>query len=454
MKRTLILSLCLGLLSAPALAAPPKSKATPKPIPSEMPTFQDARIKFGLEFLKKKDFRQAEQEFRSATLIDPQSVKAAVGLGDALFGRKMYNEALAEYMRAMRLLRPTFAEVPLKEASRLVAQKQIMQALKIYQKIAHIEPKAGDMLNKGVDALQNGDKAGAKKAFTEATKIDPDYADAYYKLGSMAYDAKVYNEAIDFLETAQKHDPTDGLIAFKLGNAYYRFQSVAPKGDKYAFYRAWDRKTRDAKWSAWCTAKAAGAYRKANQLRPKDFDILYNLGVSEYYVKRYNDAIKWLTQAVLIRADDADAHTYLGNAWFQKARTIKEYNKAIHEYKVAQNLDPKRWDLEYNLGQAYVAKSKLHPSSDEFEITPANSQLYYAKGAAYHKTHMLEEAAKHLDAYLYNVDKAPNREAVTKLIAWIKAESSRTVQGGHGSSGGGHGGGSGGHGGGGGHGGH
>lgn len=443
MKRTLVLTLVLGLIGTPALAAGPRSKATPKPIPSEMPTFQDARIKFGLEFLKKKDYRQAEQEFRSATLIDPHSVKAAVGLGDALYGRKIYNEALSEYMRAMRLLRPTFAEVPLKEASNLVAQHKTMQALTLYRKIAHIEPKAGEMLNKGVDALQNGDKAGAKKAFIEATKLDPDYADAYYKLGSLSYDSKVYTEAIDYLETAMKHDPTDGLIAFKLGNAYYRFQSVAPKGDKYAFYRAWDRKSRDSKWAMWCTNKAAAAYRKANQLRPKDFDIVYNLGVAEYYIKRYPDAIKWLTLATYIRADDADAHTYLGNAWFQKARTIKEYNKAIHEYKVAQNLDPKRYDLEYDLGQAYVAKSKLHPRSDEFEITPANSQLYYAKGAAYHKTHMLEEAAKHLETYLYYADKAPNREAVKKLIDWIKAETSRSVQGGHSSSG--HGGGHGGH---------
>jgi tetratricopeptide (TPR) repeat protein len=451
MKRTLLLALCLSLSTAPAFAAPPKGKATPRPIPSEMPTFQDARIKFGLEFLKKGNFAQAEQEFRSATLIDPNSVNAAVGLADALYGRKNYTESLSEYMRAMRLLRPTFAVVPLKQASALVAQKKILPALTMYRKIAHIEPKAGEMLNKGVDLLQNGDKAGAKKAFIEATKLDPDYADAYYKLGTLAYGDKLYTDAIDALELAMKHDPSDGLIAFKLGNAYYRFQSVAPKGDKYAFYRAWDRKSRDGKWAAWCTAKAATAYRRANQLRPKDFDIVYNLGVAEYYIKRYDDAIKWLTQAVFIRNDDADAHTYLGNAWFQKARTIKEYNKAVHAYKVAQNLDPKRWDLEYNLGQAYVQKSKLRPQSDEYEITPANSQLYYAKGADYHKTHMLEEAAKHLDIYLYNAGNAPNREAVTKLLAWIKAESSRTVQGGHGTGSGakpgsgGHGGGHGGH---------
>ena len=104
MKRTLLLALCLSLSTAPAFAAPPKGKATPRPIPSEMPTFQDARIKFGLEFLKKGNFAQAEQEFRSATLIDPNSVNAAVGLADALYGRKNYTESLSEYMRAMRLL--------------------------------------------------------------------------------------------------------------------------------------------------------------------------------------------------------------------------------------------------------------------------------------------------------------------------------------------------------------
>ncbi|MBC7544355.1 MAG: tetratricopeptide repeat protein [Candidatus Sericytochromatia bacterium] len=438
MKRILTLILCLGVLSAPALAAPPKPKGKPSPsaIPSEMPTFQNERIKFGEGFLKKKDYRQAEQEFRSATRIDPNSFAAAVGLGDALYGRKLYKESLDEYMRAMRLVRPTYAVVPLQAASKLVREGKMMQALTVYQQIAHIKPAAGELLNKGVTALQNGDKTGAKKAFTEALKLDPDYADAHYKLGNMAYEAKVYVDAIAAYEAAVKAAPTDGLIHFKLGNAYYRFQTVAPKGDKYAFYRAWDRKTRDAKWASWCTNKAAVAYRQANKLRPKDFDILYNLGVSEFYLKRYPDAIAVLQAAVLVRNDDPDAHTYLGNAWFQKAHTIKEYNKAIHEYKVAQNLDPKRFELEYNLGQAYMQKSKLHPESDEFEITPANQQLYYAKGAAYHKTHMLEETAKHFEIYLASAAASKNRDDVTKMLTWVKAESSRTVQSGHGSAGG------------------
>ena len=433
MTRKCLLTLALTGLSLTALAAPPgpKGKATPKPIPSEMPTFQNEHIAVGRMYLKKQDFHHAEQEFRSATLIDPTSVPAAVGLGDALYATKRYQEALDEFMRAMRMERPTFADVPLREASKLVAQHQLMAALHIYRQISHVDPKAGDLVNKAVACLQRGDKPGAKKALTDALKIDTTYTDAYFKLGKMAYDDKAYGDAIEQYEKAAKSDPEDGLIQFALGNAYYRFQTIAPKGDKYAFYRTWEKKARDAKWFAWCVNKAAADYRKANQLRPHDFDILYNLGVAEYYLKHYPAAIADLHQAELIRADDADAHTYLGNAWFQRARTIKEYNYAVHEYLVAQNLAPKRWELEYDLGQAYLQKSKLHPRSDEFEVTPANAKLYYAQGSAYFKTLMLQQAGEHFQKYLYYMPDAKNRPDVEKLVEMIKSESSRTVQGAH-----------------------
>lgn len=428
MKRVFLVMTVLAL-AVPSPGTAQTASPSPSPSPSGMPSFGAERIKFGDRFMAQKNYRQAEQEYRSATLIDPTNFEAAVGLADAMYMRQNHREALKEYQRALRLIRPTYAQVPYAEAARLNGLGRWREALRFYRRVAHIKPEAGEMVEKGVAALQAGDTAGAKKAFTEALKLDPDYADAFYKLANIAYDDKDYLTAIDLLEKAIAADPEDGLIYFKLGNAYHHFKGQTPKGEKYQFYREWDRKERDEKWRTWCLNRAVTAYRKANQFQPDDFDILHNLGSTELDLGRGAQAAQALEKAVRLQNDDVDVHTQLGNAYYLLAKDLPAYNKAIHQYRVALVLDPTRRELERNLGHCYLQKAKIRPRSDQFEITKENANFYMSKGGSYHRTDMLTRAHGHFTTYLEKLPRGDEQREVTeKLLKDLAQETSRSVQ--------------------------
>jgi len=67
------------------------------------PDFAPARLNFGALALNYSDYGTAERELREALRIDRKLVAAELGLALALRGSRKYNEALAEYERALEI---------------------------------------------------------------------------------------------------------------------------------------------------------------------------------------------------------------------------------------------------------------------------------------------------------------------------------------------------------------
>ena len=75
----------------------------------------------------------------------------------------------------------------------------------------------------------------------------------------------------------------------------------------------------------------------------------YNLGITYYELKRYNEAVEAYRQAMRIDPGHAAVWTNLGAAY----HVLDRYNEAIEAYRQAIRIDPKDALAWYNLGDAY-----------------------------------------------------------------------------------------------------
>lgn len=81
---------------------------------------------------------------------------------------------------------------------------------------AQTSPEAIRSYNDGIEAYNHGDVPGALRRFDRAVQIDPNYAAAYYNMGSIYYQLKQYGDAADMFQKAVNLSPTDSQAKYNL----------------------------------------------------------------------------------------------------------------------------------------------------------------------------------------------------------------------------------------------
>ena len=90
---------------------------------------------------------------------------------------------------------------------------------------------------------------------------------------------------------------------------------------------------------------------KWTKSEPKNVLAWYDLGYAYDELKRYNDAIEALRQAVRIDPEYVNAWNNLGAAYVE----LRRYNDAIEALRHAVRIDPENANAWYNLGVAYAS---------------------------------------------------------------------------------------------------
>lgn len=161
-------------------------------------------------------------------------------------------------------------------------------------------------LAEGTRVFEYGDTDKAIELFNRAVELNPDLAEAYFKLG-IAYSLV---EARDAAVVEEQVEPTP-----------------TPEKGKAA-----EKKTRSEK----AFESAVKAYKKQLDANPDDDVAYYNLGRAYNKLNDDEDAAKALKEAVKLKPDDTDYQTELGAILVKLA----QYSEAISPLKKAVDLDP------------------------------------------------------------------------------------------------------------------
>ncbi|MTJ21615.1 tetratricopeptide repeat protein, partial [Dolichospermum sp. UHCC 0352] len=380
----------------------------------------------GNQLWRLRRYPEAIQAFEEAIKQKPKFIHLAYyGKGLALGGSKKYPEAIAALELAVKS-KPDFvlawnklstyhqeskqldkALVAINEAIRLQPNNPnlynqkftVLSNLKRYKeaeaainKAVELSPRAALYANRGFAKSNLGDKQGAINDFTQAIKIDPNYAQAYINWGVYKFALGDKQGAINDFTQAIKIDPNNalaysirGITKFVLGDkqgaisdstqaikidpnnadAYSIRGNVKDDlGDKQGAISDFTQAIKidpnnaltyinrgDAKDDLGDKQGAINDYNQAIKIDPNDALTYINRGNAKSKLGDKQGAINDYNQAIKIDPNNALAYSIRGNAKSKlgdKQGAINDFTQAINDYNQVIKIDS-------NFGLAYLA---------------------------------------------------------------------------------------------------
>ena len=178
--------------------------------------------------------------------------------------------------------------------------------------------EAQDLVDKGRELSKNDHDEEAAAAFKKAIEIDPELAEAHFRLG-MAYAAleqkpdadESYKKAIELYKKVVQADPKNADAFFNMGEAYF-FLHLDEEAER--------------------------SFKQVAHLRPDDEDAYFELGETETRLAHYTEASAAFQKALDIDPDNYRATEALENAR-EGAKRIQEGKKHAEDMLKKQQRD-------------------------------------------------------------------------------------------------------------------
>jgi tetratricopeptide (TPR) repeat protein len=184
----------------------------------------------------------------------------------------------------------------------------------------------------------------AVEAYKQAIRIEPDFAEAYNRLGlTYGRDLSMLREAIEAFKHAIRIKPNFVNAYLNLGFAY----------EKSGMYK-----------------EAVEVYKKAGELEPMNgdihaelADILLKSGDNEQSIREYEKAFKLVKENM--KSNPKDASIYGTASWC--ALFLGDFLAAQQYAKDGISYDPKEYWISCNLGHAYLLQGHKAKAITEYK---------------------------------------------------------------------------------------
>jgi tetratricopeptide (TPR) repeat protein len=331
------------------------------------PRSVEDRMVLGQLYTVKHDSKKAEEQFKTAQAIEPESEDVVLNLA------RLYAES-GDMQHAVKVIQ----DVPMNDRTAKMEftlgaaydqMKQPKDAISAYQRAADMEPGDLHTLDALAQALlTNNQLDAALKQYQQLAAADPDNPGALVHIAEIQRRQGKYEDALATIKKARKMDPTsleagynEGLLFDVLG----RFDDAAQT------------------YSAMIdlTSHANGAYTDEEKNNRSIF--LERLG-SIYLEQNKTDQAVSVYQKMIDMGGDSSLRGYQGEV--DAYRSAKQFDKAIEVSRKAVAADPKNRDFKLMLageladdgkvdeGMA-MAKGLLNNSPDDRVVWIAIGQI-------------------------------------------------------------------------------
>ena len=219
--------------------------------------------------------------------------------------------------------------------------------------VTHNNYLAYSALSSSLDS--EGHTDAAIQAANEAVRIQPDYPEGHYNLGTLLLAAGKTDDAIQNFEAALKVNPRFADAENNLGKA---FQTEGKLDDAIAHLSA------------------------ANRLSPNDPDILYNLGSVLLMQSKLPEAAAQFSEAIRLMPEHADAHGNLGVIYMR----LGHPEQGTLEFAEKVRLKPNDSGARLNYGLALFDQNKTTEAAAQFNealrLDPTSALAHYRLGLA------------------------------------------------------------------------
>jgi tetratricopeptide (TPR) repeat protein len=349
--------------------------------------------------------------WRDCVVKSPQKARPHYNLGTSLSAEGKTSKAIHHYLEAIRL-KPNYAEAYSNLGVDLMNQGNIQEAILRYLGFA--------LLN-----LSEFDEAILH--FTEALRINPEYAKAHYNWGLALANQSKHKEAIPHFTKALRLNPEDSKSHNNLGAALFRDGKFDEALYHYREAVRIDPEFEEAQINIGITLSKSGKpdmaikhYSELLHIKPDKAEIHYRLGAVLYEQGRVEQASGHYFEALRIKPDYEEVHYNLGALLYRQGRR----QEAIDHYSEALRIKPDFAEAHNNLGIALYRGGKNTDAIDHYvealRIRPYYAEAHNNLGVALAGLGKMETAASHfVEALRIKPDYAEarrNRDQVFRLM--------------------------------------
>ena len=271
------------------------------------------------------------------------------------------NDAIVYYIETIKLDKNKIdAYINLSQAYR--QKKNYVDAYNVIQKAKSIAPQnelvikqlelcaneyASNAYTIASNAFQSGDY---EKAINEYKKINPPTADSYIGIAASYQSLKDNAQAVEY---------------------YKKAMELAPKNDELPFYIASiyanDNDFENAKQYIEISLSKNSFNKQSKELlkfiNDKEIDSLLTKAVAMYDEAKYEEAIALFTQILEVNSTNATVYYYRAMSF----DALKEYQKAILDYKSTLKYAPEMYISYYSLGVDYDALGDYQLAKENYK---------------------------------------------------------------------------------------
>jgi len=256
--------------------------------------------------------------------------------------------------------------------------------------------------DRGVELQQKGDLAGARQSYEAALRLAPQRVDVLSNLGLVYSQLGEVERAVKCLRDALKLAPKQPAIRLNLAVVQMRAKQYEPAQRELAKVVATQPSNLVARnLLGLCLLKldrmpeGIAELETVRRANPKDRDLTYTLASAYVKANQLDKAEPLVTK--LEGDDSAEAHFIVGAYYLAKF----DHRRAIEEFKLALERNPKLPEAHAQLGYAYFFDFKWDLSvqmcEEELALNPDDSNAVSLLGSLYRQRGRLDEAAALLD---------------------------------------------------------
>ncbi len=211
-------------------------------------------LNWGAELLLHQTFVPAIEVFKAGTQRFPESARLQSGLGIALYGADQMDDAARAFFRASEMnpsdpLPMTFLGKTCDGVSpELVAQvrARLQTFISAGSQNADVTYYSAMCLWRTKDTESKPDLNLVETLLKHTLVLDPNYADAYFQLGSLDADQHKYEEAVEQYGRALKLNPDSANTHYRLGQALARLGNQGRAQEEFSVFERLRKTESDA----------------------------------------------------------------------------------------------------------------------------------------------------------------------------------------------------------------
>lgn len=253
------------------------------------------------------------------------------------------------------------------------------QAIIAFRTAGQLAPQFAEAFyNLGTAHQEKKDIPQAISAYRQAIALRPNYAEAYNNLGNALLEIKEYRNAADALERAIALVPTFAPMHYNLGSVLYESGQIQASVERLCKAIYIDPHLLEAWYSLGNALKdqrkydeSMAALQSALTLRPTYAEAWNSMAALHHERADYKAALAAVRRAIELKPHFAEAYANLGS-------TLKDQGNldgAIAAYEKAIALQPDNPRIEWNLALVLLLKGGYERGWRLFESRP-NAELY------------------------------------------------------------------------------